>query len=154
MTKIDFYILGQKSRDNRFSLACRIADKAWQQGHRVLIHTNSEDESRHMDRLLWTYRDGSFIPHALCQEPSEKEDRVLVGHEHTLADGHGGHCGHGGHDENDVLINLANTQPDFFSRFNRVAECIDKDETIKASGRQRFRYYKERGYPLSSHDID
>ena len=61
-----------------------------------------------------------------------------------------------GHDENtpefsDVLINLSSEVPLFFSRFERVTEIIGLLD--KASGRERFRFYRDRGYPLKSHTI-
>ena len=57
-------------------------------------------------------------------------------------------------EEHDVLINLAAEVPRFFSRFERVAECVDKDENARQLSRNRFRYYREHGYPLNNHDID
>jgi DNA polymerase-3 subunit chi len=56
-------------------------------------------------------------------------------------------------EEKDVLINLAHDVPSFFSRFDRVAEFIDKDPQVITSGRERFRFYRDRGYPLNKHDI-
>ena len=55
--------------------------------------------------------------------------------------------------EFDVLVNLADQVPLFFSRFTRVAEIVDGDENRKQQARERFRFYRDRGYPLNSHDI-
>ena len=49
MTQVDFYILQLGARHNRQGLGCRLAEKAWLQGHRVLIHTDSEQESQQLD---------------------------------------------------------------------------------------------------------
>jgi len=144
MTRIDFYVLKQQSFGNRYSLACRIIEKAWKQGHRLVVFTNSEEESRHMDRLLWVARDDSFIPHTIYSGIQDREECIFISHDAVIGEET---------NENDVLINLADTQPDFFSRFGRLAECIDNDERIKSVGRQKYRYYQERGYPLASHDI-
>ena len=65
MTRIDFYLPGAGARDNRFGLACRLADKAYHQGRRVYLHAASAEQARHLDRLLWTFRDQSFVPHGL-----------------------------------------------------------------------------------------
>ena len=142
MTKVSFYILPDGSRSNRFTLACRLADKAYQQGPRVFVHTNSMDEARHMDRLLWTFRDGSFIPHGLIGKAEAAHTPVLIGH------------GEDAEEEHDILINLNQQVPDFFSRFERVAEPIDQDAEIRKTGRTRYRFYKDRGYPLETHDIN
>lgn len=141
MTQVDFYILGAQSTGDRFTMACRLAGKAWQQGRRVYLHTNSEAESRHLDRLLWTFRQESFIPHGLLEQSDPALNPVVIGH-----------ANHGG-DEHDVLINLAPEAPEFFSRFHRVAECIDHDAEIKKAGRDRYSFYRDRGYPLNTHEI-
>lgn len=142
MTQVDFYILADKASGDRYSLACRIADKAWSQGHRVYLHTNSEAESKHLDTLLWTYREGSFLPHGLFGQTDSEMTPVIIGHTENPGD------------EHDTLINLATTLPDFFSRFERVAELIDNDPHIKQTGRERFRIYRDRGYTLNTHTIN
>ena len=63
MTQVDFYVLEPAAAGDRFQLACRIAEKARRAGHRVLIHSPLETETRHIDGLLWTLWERSFIPH-------------------------------------------------------------------------------------------
>ena len=142
MTQVDFYILTPQARGNRFTLACRIAEKAWRTGRRVYLHTQNEEECRHMDRLLWTYRDGSFIPHGISPGADPALNPVLVG------------CNSDAGNEHDVLINLGVEIPDFFSRFERVVELIDNDEKVKLAGRKRYRFYKDRGYPMEDRRIE
>ncbi len=141
MTQVDFYILTDHSSGDRFGMACRLAGKAWQQGHRIYLHTNSEAESQHVDRLLWTFRQDSFIPHGLADGSDSEHNPVLIGHAGAAGE------------EHDVLINLATEVPQFFSRFQRVAEFIDHDAEIKKSGRSRYCFYRDRGYPLNTHEI-
>ena len=141
MTRVDFYVLSEQSGENRYHFTCRLAEKAYRQGRRVYIHTSSLDEARHLDRLLWTFRDGSFIPHGCLPEADPSVTPVLIGHDGNVGD------------EQDVLINLGPEPPAFFSRFERLAEPLDNDPAVKASGRNRFRFYRERGYPLETHTI-
>lgn len=141
MTQIDFYILEEKASGNRYMLACRLIEKIYHQGRRIFVHTQSEEESRHMDRLLWTFRQGSFVPHALLEKANPRATPVIIG------------CTEEAGDESDVLVNLALQVPNFFSRFERVAELIDREQQIKLAGRQRFKFYRDRGYPLNTHQI-
>ena len=53
----------------------------------------------------------------------------------------------------DVLINLTEEQPMFFSQFERVAEVIDDNESSKQAGRQRFQFYKQRGYEIETFNV-
>lgn len=144
MTRIDFYVLGEQARGDRHLLACRLADKIYRQGRRIYIHTASDEEARHLDRLLWTFRQGSFIPHGRSREADPSTTPVLIGWE--------GDSG----DENDVLINLVPTPeaPPFFSRFERVAEPVDLDPQVRQAARSRYGFYRDRGYPLESHNIE
>jgi DNA polymerase III subunit chi len=141
MTQVDFYVLDERATDNRFTLACRLSEKIYHQGRRIYIHTGSDDETRHMNRLLWTFRQGSFVPHGSAGDCDPAVTPVIIGHQDDAAD------------EHDVLINLNAEVPTFFSRFERVAELIDKEPQVISAGRERFRFYRDRGYPLNKHDI-
>lgn len=141
MTRVDFYILEDSAAAARQQFVCRLAEKAWQQGHKVYIHTDDAGQSSQLDELLWTFRAGSFLPHSLDSAPDADSVSVHIGHSDEPQH----------HD--DVLINMGREVPLFFSRFKRVAEVIAGDEQAKQAGRERFRFYRERGYPLESHTI-
>ena len=141
MTRIDFYVLDDGARDNRYTLACRLTDKIFREGHRVYLYTESEQEARHLDRLLWTFRDQSFVPHGLAGQTGPELTRILIGW-NAPPEG-----------EEDVLINLSPAVPGFFSRFSRVAEPVDSEPAVRQAGRERFRFYRARGYALHSHSI-
>ncbi len=142
MTRVDFYVVAAHVRGNRHVLACRVADKARRTGHRVVIHTPSPEEARHMDRLLWTFQDQSFVPHGLLLgETDPSYNPILIGDASQAIE------------EHDVLINLATEVPTFFSRFQRLAECVDNEQAVREASRQRYRFYRDRGYPLKMHEI-
>ena len=142
MTRVDFHILPPGGKVERERWACRLVAKAWQQGHRVYVQTGSPAETQRMDELLWTFRDISFLPHGVAGEPGAGEVSVIIGHDEAPPE------------EHEVLVNLGHPVPLFFSRFERVLEIVAADDEAKAMARERFRFYKERGYPLESHNID
>jgi DNA polymerase III subunit chi len=145
VTQVDFYILQGDSADQRLILACRIADKAYQQEQHVLINTDSPAESARVDGLLWTFAQNSFVPHRVIDAGARDEQRaepVLIG------------CGIAPDEEAwNVLINLAGEVPEFFSRYERVAEVVDGNDQRRAEGRERFRFYRDRGYELNTHRL-
>ena len=141
MTRVDFYISTTSNPDNELVTACRLADKAYQLGHRIYIHTADQHQAEHIDNLLWTFRDSSFIPHCMDVDADANEHPVVIGH------------GDSPSEVRDVLINLAADIPSFFSRFERVAEVVNGKEELREASRQRFRFYKERGYELNTHEI-
>jgi len=139
MTRIDFYILTDTSGVTRELYACRIAEKASQMGRKVFMHSESAEQSQRVDDMLWNFRAGSFVPHSLHGNGSTSG--VTIGHDMEPID------------NTDVLINLAQTAPVFFSRFERVAEIVDQAPQNKDSARERFRFYRDRGYELQHHNI-
>lgn len=141
MTEVDFYILSDDDAQQRIHFACRLTDKAYRLGHHVYLHTESAQQTRELDELLWTFQQNSFIPHAVYQPGSDDQAPVHLGHDCEPDAGHA------------VLINLADEVPLFFSRFERVAELVNSDDTIRRQGRHRYSFYKERGYVLRTHEI-
>jgi len=42
----------------------------------------------------------------------------------------------------------------FFSRFDRVVEPVDADQAARAASRERFKFYRDRGYQPTAHKLD
>ena len=152
MTQIDFYITRIASHDDYLQFACRLTEKAYRNKHRVFLYTNDAASSQTIDDLLWTFRPGSFLPHATQSEPegndgSSKEDASEA--KLDIVIDHSGNPG----DHNDVLINLTQKTAPFFSRFDRVAEIVTSDEDARARSRERFKFYRDRGYPIKTHEL-
>ncbi len=143
MTKIDFYILKGGATDSLHSLICRLAEKAVLRNQSVFINCENGQTCEVLDAKLWSFKPESFVPHRFIQsgELQSTDEPVLIAHDFEP------------NGNITILINLCNEVPYFFSRFERILEIInDKDET-KISGRQRWNYYKERGYPLKHHSV-
>ncbi len=140
MTRIDFYLLADTSNEQRYIFACRLAQKASKQGHRVYIHTESAEQSQTLDDLLWSFSPTSFVPHTAVANEC-KNNPVYINHSGDPLDIH------------DVVINLSSQTPDCFARFERLAELVNQDNDIKVAGRERFKFYKSRGYPLHTHKM-
>lgn len=141
MTRIDFYILPEPGFDRVQRLACRLTEKAWQNGLTVFVNAASELEARHTDDLLWTYRQDSFVPHALYEKDTGELPPVVVGD------------GVEPDTPSDVLINLTRGVPPFFERFDRVIEFVGGDAADRQQGRERYRLYRDRGCQLQTHNL-
>lgn len=50
-----------------------------------------------------------------------------------------------------VLVNLARALPPEFARFERLADVVAIDADSREAGRVRYRFLRERGYPLTHH---
>ena len=137
MTQIDFYT----HVDDKLGTACRLAAKAVDHGLRVLVFCPDAQSAQHIDRLLWTTPAISFIPHCFPGDPLAAATPVIVDHD-------------GGdplHDE--LLLNLRAEWPPFFSRFQRLIEIVSRDDDDRRDARARFKFYRDRGYEIRTHDL-
>lgn len=137
MTRIDFYQLS-KSKYTAEALVCKLCQKAYQGQQKVLLLTNSSQQSQRFDQLLWTHDEESFLPHDQ-QEQEGFMTPILVNHE---ANPKG---------DRNLLINLSEEIPLFFAQFERVIELVTDDN--KSRARTHYSYYKDRGYPLNHHTL-
>ena len=149
MTRVDFYVLKEGSCSDRFGLSCRLVERIYKSASdgakppRVLIFCPETQQARHLDRLLWSFREDSFLPHGLVGETDPTLTPILIS-----SDGRPD-------DEDQVLINLSPSveAPAFFSRFERLCEPLDHEPEIRQAGRKRYLYYRDCGYPLEYHSV-
>tara|TARA_R110000796_G_scaffold241303_2_gene362748 strand:- start:70673 stop:71104 length:432 start_codon:yes stop_codon:yes gene_type:complete len=139
MTRIDFYLLDSDQADARLAYACRLAHKAWSKGHQVYLHCPGEEQAQALSELLWSFRADAFVPHACATD--QPNAKVVCGFGQDAGEHH------------DLLINLADESPSFFSQFNRLAEIVVELDPVRVPARERFRFYRERGYPLQTHQL-
>jgi len=143
MTSIDFYICESTDTDIRNILACRLSEKACHSKLETFIHTQTNEHSEEIDKLLWTFKKQSFIPHQLYdhENPENQHQPILIGHDTEPEKNF------------DLLINLDSNIPNFFSRFNRVIEIVTNDEEQRELSRKHYTFYKDRGYIINTHNI-
>lgn len=141
--QVDFYTLSAPDRRSRLVAACRLAEKAYLQGLRVMVRTASPADTAEFDELLWTFADGSFVPHGVWPAEADFAEvtPVLVG------------TGAPPPSHHDVLINLGTDAPADFSAYARVCDVVGGDEDGKKAGRVRWRTYREAGCAPTAHSI-
>ena len=136
MTKIDFYT----GSADKLRTACQLGHKAMQNGVRVAFSAPDTTVDA-LDKLLWHYPATAFIPH--CR--SDAEDAA---HWPVVLNG-----GNGSFPHHDLLISLHDECVPFFSRFERVIEIVTGDAEDSRMGRERYKFYKDRGYDLCHIDL-
>jgi DNA polymerase III subunit chi len=137
MTQIDFYT----QVEDKLKTACRLAGKAFGLGMRVLVLCPDHDTAQRVDRLMWTTPPIGFVPHCAPSDPLAAVTPVIVAAEGAEPL----------HDE--VLVNLGGERPVFFSRFQRLVEIVSIEDGDRANARARFRFYRDRGYEIRTHDL-
>jgi DNA polymerase III subunit chi len=128
--------------DARLRLACRVTEKAYLAKQKVVVLLDDADTLRRFDELLWTFGDGSFVPHDGVASPESRCEAPVALTTGTLPPDHA-----------DVLINLSGAVPPFFERFARVAELLDARPEVRAAGRERFKSYRARSIEPQTHNV-
>ena len=142
LTQIDFYILPDDTVVEPLRYTCRLIEKVYRLGHGIYVHCADQIQCQQIDDMLWQMDEASFIPHShLAAGGPAENNPILIGC-HTPPENHG-----------EVLVNLAGDTPNFFSRFRRVAEIVPGRTEERTKSRQNYLFYKERGYPLNTHNI-
>ncbi|HWM67389.1 MAG TPA: DNA polymerase III subunit chi [Steroidobacteraceae bacterium] len=140
--RVDFYVLEESSAAARLKLACRLAEKAYLAEQVALVWHTDAQELKAFDDLLWTFMEGSFVPHEMLSPgASVAESPVILS------------AGTAPPVTVDIIINLAPEVPACLSQTRRVAEIIDGDDARRRAGRARFKAYRDLGIQPASHNI-
>ena len=137
MTQVDFHILQDTSVEARWLYVCRFIEKVERLGHSILVVVDTQEEAQELDDLLWSFKPESFIAHQIIG--GDEEAKVEITYTANAGEHH------------DVLINLSSQIPEYFSRFARAAEIVIQEPKILENTREHYKFYKQRGYPITQH---
>ena len=135
--RVDFYLVAGDAAA-RDAFCCRLAEKAYREGYRVHLRTADREAAERLNDRLWTFRAGSFVPHALLGEADGEP--VTLG-EGLPAEAEG------------VLVNLGVDLPEGWQRWRRIAEVVTDATEPLDRARERFRVYRDAGREPAHHRI-
>ena len=141
-----FYVQKQENEpDNpipaHFDLAARIAADFYRQGQRVFIYTDNKSDAHLIDEHLWGFEADSFVPHNLQGEGPAMGAPVEIGDSTPVGN-------------RKILINLAQTVPDFIRRFNQVFDFVPLQTEQKQAARERYKQLRQLGANMTTRDIE
>ena len=137
MTQIDFYT----NVADKLGTACRIVAKGYSLKRRIIVFCPDPETAQRIDRLLWTTPATGFIPHCAPSDALAPVTPVIVDHAGAEPV----------HDQ--VLLNLRAEWPPFFGRFERLIESVSVDDEDRRQARERYKFYRDRGYEIRTHDL-
>ena len=141
MARVDFYVLSQSSEKARHHFACRLAEKAYRLDNTVHIVVGNRADADRLDELLWTFRDGSFVPHHVSSTTGDPESPISIA------------CDTDTVEPRDLLINLCDEVPSAAESFPRVAELVSSDPDSKQRSRKRYAHYRDQGHEINTHNV-
>jgi DNA polymerase-3 subunit chi len=115
-----------------------LLDKTLQRGWRAIVRSASPGRLEHLDSWLWSYRDESFLPHGLADEPMADRQPVLL----TTANDNP----NGAH----ALFLIDGAEPGVLDGYVRALILFDgKDDDQLAIARKQWSALKGQGTALS-----
>lgn len=140
--RVDFYVLGAQAPDAIQLFTCKVAEKAYLLNNQVYIHTPSREATDAVDARLWTFRAGSFVPHCVHGTKAESDEPVRIG------------SGPPPQGMRDVLVNLTDAVPEFYTEFSRVVEILGASDGQRSRGRARYAAYRAAGCEINTHKLE
>lgn len=137
MTRVIFY---SNLVDKHVTLSTLVL-RAFEKRHQVTILAENAQAASAVGEGLWQQSSStSFIPNVVASHALAKETPIVVDWQTDRLH------------QDDVLINLTQQQPASFSRFRQLIELVGTDEDDKVAARQRFKFYRDRGYEIKHID--
>jgi DNA polymerase-3 subunit chi len=137
LTRIFFY----HNAADRIAAVAALIGKAFAQRKALLVYAPDDEVAATLDRQLWTHPPGGFLPHVRSSSPLAGETPVVIADNLDALP----------HSER--LFNLSGEIPNGFSRFTSVIEVVGQGEAERLAGRERARFYKDRGYAINFFDL-
>jgi DNA polymerase-3 subunit chi len=134
VTRIDFH----SNVGDALLYACRLIRKAYQAGQPLVVLAEPP-RLRALDDQLWTFSPLDFVPHCMADSALASQTPVVLTSNLDTAPHH------------QVLLNLSATVPPQFARFERLLEVVGNAPDELAAGRERYRFYRDRGYALNNY---
>ncbi len=135
MTQVGFYHLTRSRLDE---VLPRLLERVLGAGHRVVVKAGDAAEVERLDALLWTFEEGSFLPHGSARDGWEAEQPIYL----TETDDNPAAA--------DVLCLTGGTEAAEPDRFTRILDVFDgANEQALAAARDRWRRHKAAGRGVS-----
>ncbi len=142
MTRVEFYF----NVANKQKLLLSLVEHALIKHKKVTILSSDNAHARNISAYLWQDKPNSFLPNLMANAQNANNTPIVIVceknenfHEDAIF-------------QDDLLINLSTHQPKFFSRFTHMVELVGMDDADKVAARQRYKFYRDRGYEIKNND--
>ncbi|AJA45002.1 DNA polymerase III subunit chi [Frischella perrara] len=146
LKKVIFYLIENAKKfsiDNALlpheKLACEQIILNWQQGLRILVACQNQEQAERIDEYLWQLSPESFVPHNLVGEGLTNGSPVEIAW-----------VGKKGNGNRQLLVNLQEQFPEFSPAYNDIIDFVPPDENLKALARERYLTYKSMGFNIKT----
>ena len=137
MTRITFY----SNAEDRLQAACSWLAANWREKKSTVVFAPEREMAERLDRMLWMQPATGFLPHCGAGSALAGETPVLIANQLDEVQ------------QDACLLNLGDEIPPGFSRFEELVEIVSTEDAVRLPARERFRFYRERGYALENRNV-
>ena len=135
MSEIGFYHLLTTPLERALP---RLLERACSQGHRIVIRAASSERVEHLNALLWTYDEASFLPHGSARDGNPANQPIWLTHQPENPNGAS------------MLVLIDGVTADDLTLYARCADLFDgNDPAAVEAARQRWRHAQAGGHNLT-----
>ena len=135
MAEIGFYHLLSTPLERALP---RLLERACAQGHRIVIRAASAERVEHLNALLWTYDEASFLPHGSARDGNPAAHPIWLSEQA------------GNPNAASMLVLVDGADADDLAAFTRCADLFDgNDPAAVEAARGRWRQAQAAGHTLT-----
>ena len=140
--EVVFYVLSSHSQQQQQDFVCKLIEKIYRSEQFCYVLIDSDQQAEQLDRLLWTFRAASFIPHQIYRESLPDFERTILIGKDTIPEAW-----------QSLIVNLSTSYPPLKTEGQRILEILDSSEESRQAGRERYRHYQNCGLTITTHKL-
>jgi DNA polymerase-3 subunit chi len=116
----------------------RLLERALKEGYRIIVMAGSAERVEHLNQLLWTFDEASFLPHGSARDGHADRQPIFL----TAVEGNPNEAG--------MLVLVDGAHLASLGGFKRVCDMFDGNDAVAVeAARQRWREAKAAGHDLT-----
>ena len=141
-TNVLFHHFESIERKDFLIYVCKLIEKGYKQNiNPIYIKTDTQKQAEELDKILWTFRQESYIPHTLVDQDSNNTQPVQIGWiDNEIEDA-------------EAIINLSDGMPDISNHLKKIHEIIVNIDERKEKARERWKKYKSIGFNIKAYKV-
>ena len=140
-TNVLFHHFESIERKDFLVYVCKLIEKGYKQNiNPIFIKTNTQKQAEELDKILWTFRQESYVPHALVDKDNNTQPVQIGWVDNEIEDA-------------EAIINLSDGMPDTSNHLKKIHEIIENIDKKKEKARERWKKYKSIGFNIKAYKV-
>ena len=135
---IAFHVFNTSNSQQAWLSVCRLVEEHYLAQRQIYLVMDDREQAERFDKLLWTYRDDSFIPHHIYDEKQNDSSPVIIGYDQALPL------------TKDLMINLSQHVPTQYHHFQHLIEIVINDAQKQQRARERYKFYRDQQHQIET----